>query len=95
MADRLKVVPESLHAASAEWDGLSGILDQHQVPRVPLSGSGWASAAAVEAVHAGTSIANQVLSSRIQGTASATRNTAVAHVQQEAASAQALGSVEA
>lgn len=89
----LNVVPDALHATSAEWDGLRATLDQHQVPQVGLSGSGWGSAAAVEAVHAGASVANQVLSARIGGTASATRDAATAFIENEASSADIVKSI--
>jgi hypothetical protein len=92
MADRLNVVPELLHAASAEWDGLRATLNQHQVPQVGPSW-GWGSAAAVAAVHASASVANQLLSTRIGGTAWATRDAATAFVEQEVSSADIVKSV--
>jgi hypothetical protein len=92
MADRLRLIPESLHATSAHWEGLSAKLDQHQVPQVGLS-AGWGGAAAVEAVHASASVANQLLSTRIGGIASATRDAATAFVEQEVSSADTVKSI--
>ncbi len=92
LTDRLTVAAESLHATSAEWQQLGATLPAQQLPLVGLSES-WASASAVEAVHAATGVAGQVLGARVSGSAAATTQAAVAYVRQEAEAAGQLDGI--